>query len=232
MQIIALHGFLGLPTDWEACAIPNLIAIDLHDLRFPKPSQGLEAWAKAFNRFIRSQPFVDRVLLGYSLGGRLALHVVLQDPSLWKGAIFLSTHPGLQTDHEKAERLQSDKLWADRFLVDPWDKLINAWDEQPVFKHSVTPHRPESAFNRRTLAEALKGWSLGHQQDFASKFLSFPIPYLWAVGEHDHKFQRIAPCKPYLISNAGHRIPYDLPGRVMRELQNFLEVKTNVRNSK
>ncbi len=219
MQIVALHGFLGSTNDWVPCNIPNLLAVDLHHMSFPSPSKGFQVWAIAFNNYIRSLTQTPRILLGYSLGGRLALHAFIQEPTLWQSAIFISTHPGLKSAEEKALRLANDELWAEKFQNDPWDPLMHSWNSQPVFKNSVLPHRPESVYNRQKLAETLTGWSLAHQEDLAPSVQKISVPYIWAVGEHDIKFINSSPVKPYIISGCGHRIPYDKPEAINKIIQ-------------
>lgn len=223
MQIVALHGFLGTPKDWEPCNIPNLLAIDLHHPNFPSPSKGFHAWASAFNEYIHSLPKIPRILMGYSMGGRLALHAFIQDSSLWNSAIFLSTHPGLKSSEEKKLRFANDEKWAKRFQTEPWEPLMQDWNSQPVFKNSVLPHRPESAFDRQKLSEDFTGWSVAHQEDLAPAIQKISKPFIWAVGEHDTKFINVSPSKPHIVANCGHRIPYDRPesiNRLIKEICN------------
>ena len=98
MKIYALHGFLGLPSDWAE--FNGLEGVSLFDTRLPAPSAGLTQWGKAFNAF--AEP--GSLLLGYSLGGRLALHALCDNPGRWQGAILISAHPGLRCSKEKETR--------------------------------------------------------------------------------------------------------------------------------
>lgn len=214
MKIYALHGFLGLPEDWDSLKLPNLYAVNLSDPQFPSPKEGLWAWAETFNAFVRSQPPEDRVLMGYSLGGRLAMHAAILDPTLWKKAFFISTHPGLKTPQEKAERLIQDTAWANRFLTLPWNVVIEAWHAQPVFTSTYHPYRPEKLFDKQWLASSLTDWGLAHQEDFSKRI---PPNAEWIVGEYDTKFHALAPIKPTIIPGAGHRVLFDNPDS-LREL--------------
>ncbi len=127
MTLFALHGFLGLPSDWDF--LRQVHAIDVLSLN--PPSEGLVAWAKAFNKFVNRREG-PRLLLGYSMGARLAMHALIDSPELWSGAIFVSGHPGLKSS-EKQQRLDRDNYRADRFLQDPWDILMRDWEAQPLF---------------------------------------------------------------------------------------------------
>lgn len=212
-----LHGFLGLPSDWASFNLP--------DAYFPN--------------LYSSQDISDKsgILLGYSLGGRIALHTLFQAPASWKGAIFISTHPGLQTIEEKEHRLQQDKAWAHRFRVEPWDPLMKEWDSQSVFQQSAPLMRKESDFDREKLAFMLERWSLGHQEDFRPYIEKLNIPVLWIAGEHDTKFNSLIPnnlgkhplSKSLIIPGAGHRVPWDQPAlfqQAVEELRHAINWST------
>ena len=156
-EIFALHGFLGSPSDWQLLekAFPKakLHAVDLFDKRY---SQSLIDWAKSFNESAK-QSNGKRILIGYSLGGRLALHALLDNPSLWSAAILISANPGLKSEQERSDRLASDSRWASRFLIESWDVLLDDWNKQPIFANdSFSFQRCEKDFSRAQLAEALE----------------------------------------------------------------------------
>ena len=97
---VGLHGFLGRPKDWDLLfqkmrqQFPKaeFIAPDLFaSLKFG-PNLGLEEWAKRFNAYIIAnfKRTPEKILLGYSMGGRLALHSLAKDFNLWQKIILLS----------------------------------------------------------------------------------------------------------------------------------------------
>src|SRR5438270_3221228 len=114
VTVFALHGFLGLARDWSSLKIEGRIeggethAVDLFRTLSPATGASFEDWAGEFNRLARG---VDgrRVLLGYSLGGRLALHALLDEPGQWDAAVMVSTHPGLDEPGKKQVRIASDE---------------------------------------------------------------------------------------------------------------------------
>jgi 2-succinyl-6-hydroxy-2,4-cyclohexadiene-1-carboxylate synthase len=59
------------------------------------------------------------------MGGRLAMHALLESPELWSAAILVSANPGLPAaDHPgRAQRMASDESWARRFESDPWEQV-------------------------------------------------------------------------------------------------------------
>ena len=119
-MIHALHGNFGLPSDWAAALPPGrpAKAWDLWEIRRHHPeARTLTGFAAWFNQQIAALPDTGpHLLAGYSLGGRLALHVLLDRPALWSQVLLLSTHPGLTTEAERPPRLAHDLAWQERCL--------------------------------------------------------------------------------------------------------------------
>lgn len=211
MSVFALHGFLGHPTDWDHLPFEHH-AIDL----FQQPiANSLEEWAHTFNTQVAQLPG-PHTLIGYSLGGRLALHALIDRPELWKEATLISTHPGLKTDEERQDRLQHDTQWANRFLTEPWDSLMDAWNAQPVFALDTPPSRLESTYNRETLAKVLTNYSIGTQKNLRTAIGGLPLSIQWMVGAKDFKFTQLASELTFahpdstlqVIEGAGHRVQW------------------------
>ncbi|NGX42603.1 MAG: 2-succinyl-6-hydroxy-2,4-cyclohexadiene-1-carboxylate synthase [Chlamydiae bacterium] len=222
-----LHGFLGVPDDWAFLEKWN--RIDLFDEKSFLPRKGLLPWARAFNSSVADSD-QKNIIMGYSLGGRLALHALVDRPGLWDAAVIISAHPGLKNQEEKEERLRSDEKWANRFLTESWGSLMEEWNAQSVFSgKSLLPLRDEKNYSRTTLAEVLTGWSLGRQEDLRSKIEKLSIPVLWVVGEWDRKFVSIAKelkfshpnSKVWIASEAGHRVPWQQTNAFSQELKTF-----------
>ncbi len=116
-NLYALHGFLGLSHDWSPFPYINYPQELTHEeLPFWE-------WASWFNQNVSSwseKRNKKNILLGYSLGGRLAMHLLISKPELWDGAIIISAHPGLSSELEKEQRVAQDHEWAVRFKNDPW----------------------------------------------------------------------------------------------------------------
>lgn len=191
--IWALHGFLGLPSDWKGF---NVRAPAIAP--FPTP----EAWAVDFNEKVQQETPGKHILMGYSMGGRLALHAYHQNPDIWEKVYLLSTHPGLESGHE--ERIAADEAWAKRFETESWYPLIADWMAQKVFTHSRSPLRVESDFDRNHLAAFLRNYSLGRQKIPPSDKVH------WIVGERDLIYRQLLP-HAEVVPGAGHRILFDNP---------------------
>lgn len=206
--IIGLHGFLGSPSDWNA--FENVIAYPI------AAAENFYEWAKNFNRWVEANTDGPRTLVGYSMGGRLGLQALLQNPSLWSRAVLISTHPGLEDEQEKLARIESDAVWAKRFREDPWELLMDDWERQPIFKDSIRLNRKDG--NREMLARQLECFSLGRQEDFRLRLESINVPIQWVTGSKDVKFEQLAKevIKHHTYSahrslEGSHRVIFEVP---------------------
>lgn len=189
IPIIFLHGFLGKAEDWlPVCSyLPpcNCIGFDL-------PGHGDSPFEPEFTLPISH-------LVGYSLGGRIAL----RHPALTH--TLLSVHPGLKTEEEKLARLKSDLNWADLLLQLPIDEFLDRWYDQSIFK----PYKPDLKARRiqniEGLAKALMHYSLAKQERFEIDGV--------LVGERDTKFRALYQ-NPIVIPDAGHMIHLENPKAV------------------
>lgn len=231
LNIKALHGFLGRPSDWtglfQGHALQgSLYAEDLFALDIP----GMWEWAETFNS--RQTKTDKNALLGYSLGGRLALHALIHDSNLWSSAVIISAHVGLNP-FEKISRLKIDGEWAHRFENDPWEQLVNDWNKRDVFKQDpFIFKRDEKEYSRVKLAAALRKWSLSQQSDLQQKVSELPMPILWIAGADDVIYAKQASqmrfCHPlsevWIVPEAGHRVPWQYPEKFLLKITQFLEM--------
>jgi 2-succinyl-6-hydroxy-2,4-cyclohexadiene-1-carboxylate synthase len=252
-----VHGFLGTPEDFSLILWPEPswqhdprdLWLDLGSLA----GTGLELdadWLSLSGERLsagiagRKRP---TVLVGYSMGGRLALQAAA-DRSLWpclKGLVLVSTHPGLKDSAERERRLASDLAWAERFERDTWAKVVEDWNKQGILSRPQglggslpLPERHEGRINRRLLALSLVVWSLGRQRSAleAPEFNTgqWPFPVLLITGETDEKFTSLAreweakgqssggSIRHVAIPSAGHRVPWDRPVEFRAVVQDFL----------
>lgn len=226
MKIWALSGFLGLPQDWDFLPWNNLVAVDWQAFVW----NNLPEWGKAFNCWVQEQNQAPRVLMGYSFGGRLALHALIDQPHLWQAAIIISSHVGLATLEERQQRRQQDQMWANRFASENWTSLMRDWNAQEIFaQDSFFFERQERDYQRFQLVKALTQGSLAEQADLRQQVATLPIPILWITGSKDHQYSQIAQTLNFAcpasqwkqIDLAGHRVPWVQPQVYLTVLQNF-----------
>lgn len=216
IELHALHGFLGLPSDWDFLQ-NHPFRCFAHEL-FEIGQGSLKEWGSFFNQRVPRKNRNKRVLLGYSLGGRLAMHALEGLEQEWDAAVIISSHPGLRSQEERSSRISQDLKWAKRFAQDPWDIVIEDWNGQEVFKKSAPLSlRKEAAFSRPRLIHALTEWSLAKQEDLRPVLKALSIPILWLVGGHDHisksHISSLSLSHPqsiiHIVPEAGHRVPWD-----------------------
>lgn len=203
---VFLHGFLGASSDWDGvCAhLPDgwrCVGIDL-------PGHGAAPFT---GDFVEQFPeFGERVhLVGYSMGGRLAMQVAARFPKRVASLTLCSTHPGLREKRE--ERLKSDGVWASMMRGLPVDAFLSEWYDQPIFGG----FRPERKLgDREMLARCLMEYSLGRLPVVEVKARAM-------VGERDEKFRGLWR-EAVVIRGAGHAVHLENPRDVAEGLRTWI----------
>lgn len=165
-----------------------------------------------------------KVLLGYSMGGRLALDRLQSER--YDKAVIISA--GLNAP-DPARRLR-DEEWARRFESEEWASLMRDWNAQAVFGGHVV-ERNERDYDRRELARQLREWSPAVLPPPRLEEIATPI--LWIAGERDAKYvdiaieavERLPDAELWICPDAGHRVPWEQPERFVARLRAFLEIE-------
>jgi 2-succinyl-6-hydroxy-2,4-cyclohexadiene-1-carboxylate synthase len=231
-RLLALHGFLGRPSDWDglAASLPEaaVSAIDLWAMLSRPEVTDWSSMSTALDAtLVDALGAGDRrpaFLVAYSFGARLSLSSALLSAcgEGLRGVCLVSCHPGLAADDATArdERRAADAAWAGRILTWPEPEIWRAWDTQPVLAGvGQAPPRHGLPASRETLASALARFSLAGQPDFRPRLRGRGAPLLWMTGARDAKFAAIArelaegdvPAAFVTCAAAGHRVPWDNP---------------------
>lgn len=242
--LVLLHGLLGDKQDWQKLIhfLPHFDCIPL-DL----PLHGTQDWqqqrakVKNFQQVctLLSQHIQAKVqqrpyyLIGYSLGGRLALYCyfakLLATTSL-QGLILEGVNLGLSDLAQRQQRWQQDQHWAKRFTHQPIQQVLNDWYQQPVFAHLNSQQRQQLIQLRQhnkgqAIADMLTATSLAKQPDFSAKVRSISLRLFYFCGEKDQKFQQIAQQNQLdltLIPQAGHNAHQENPQQFAKLLMEKL----------
>jgi 2-succinyl-6-hydroxy-2,4-cyclohexadiene-1-carboxylate synthase len=236
MKIFCIHGNFQTAKVWQSLgdrmkaefSDSEMMTEDLNS----KPFQGFDDWTKDFcDRAELATNGEKSVLLGYSLGGRLALHACIHRPDLWEGVVVVGADPGLGSSEEKNHQFARDRNWADRLKKEPIEHLVREWDEQPVFcgiENSVPRNLEE--LDPIQLSQQFEVFSKGLQQNLvpALSELKNP-PVLFLAGEKDKKYQQIGDelaelcpvVKSQWVEDSGHRVPWENPESFSRILIDF-----------
>ncbi len=205
VPLVFLHGFLGTAMDWEAvCSyLPNCECIG-----FDLPGHGQSPFMEEF-----MIPIERFHLIGYSMGGRIAMGYAEKHPEQVATLTVISAHPGLKSGEEREKRLEHDREWAKLLFELPIDDFLKRWYDQSIFN----AFRPDFSMRKQQnidgLAAALIHFSLGRQ-------LYYEIDRC-LVGEKDEKFRALYK-NPILIPNAGHMVHLENPQFVAQLIQRKL----------
>ncbi len=218
-RILALPGFLGRGSDWDAVRAASTARLEwtCPDLfgrgaaSFDPPETDGPCW-----------------LAGYSFGARLALRWLQEDPERWRGALLLSVNPGnFQSEEDRAARRAADDRWAAAFRRDPWTDVVDRWNSQEVLAGGPALPREEADFDRAKLAEAMERFSVAAQ--FTDP-LRLPPRLTWLAGARDAKFAGLQsamreagfPGTFLLVGEAGHRLLPEAPSAVAAALDDLV----------
>ncbi|WP_006786815.1 2-succinyl-6-hydroxy-2,4-cyclohexadiene-1-carboxylate synthase [Thiorhodospira sibirica] len=201
-----LHGFLGSGADWQPWR-EDLQAQGLMVLAPDMPGHGVtpgpfedcadfDSTVAALAQWLEAQHPGPVHLVGYSMGGRLALALALRYPQQIQSAHILSASPGLeQLDKQLARQVHDDAL-AERLARD-FPGFIMDWYRQPLFAslrrqpEFTTLEKQRRQGDPARLARALRHLSLGRQPSLWDALEQHPRPLHICVGDLDRKYHTL-----------------------------------------
>ncbi|MDR2845389.1 MAG: alpha/beta fold hydrolase [Puniceicoccales bacterium] len=250
-QILALHGFTGDGTDFDAlrshCPCDwhwHCPPLPGHDGTDAKPEDAsLDAHHR---RLLRESDFfcadgpraAPPVLLGYSMGGRIALSLALAARESFSALVLIGATAGIVDDTERAERRRADDALADALLADGTDAFIEQWWGNSIFdglKKRLPPDALAALRARRCkhaaagLAASLRGVGVGVLAPLWEKLPTLEMPVLCIAGSEDKKFaaaaramaERLPNGTVRIIADAHHMPHLEMPEAVASALRAF-----------
>jgi 2-succinyl-5-enolpyruvyl-6-hydroxy-3-cyclohexene-1-carboxylate synthase len=240
---VALHGFANGPGMWrrtveaataQGASLPNHCPplpwhasgpgeLDWEPSSFIDAVDGLAA---------RLQEASDGPvhLVGYSLGARIALGLLVRHPSLAAAATLVGLHPGLRTKEERRQRRQADGRWIELLREerpDALERFVAQWEAQPLFATQrqlpaalvEAQRQGRRALHPRALARALERLGLAEMPSYWDQLGAIAVPVQLVVGELDEKFYAIAREAVNLlplgqlrvVAGCGHNVPLERP---------------------
>ena len=248
LPLVLLHGFTGSGTNWRTLSdrLPPTMPIITIDL-LGHGQTDAPADPARYRMAAAAQDLVDLLavvapgpvnLLGYSMGGRLALYLALTYPHLIDQLILESASPGLTEATARAARIESDEALADRIAREGIPAFVEYWEAIPLFASQQTlpaairqQSRDHRLHNRSIgLANSLRGMGTGVQPPLWDQLANFSRPTLLLTGALDQKFCAIAqqmaarlPTANHLtIPHAGHTIHLEQPDAWAAAISTFL----------
>jgi 2-succinyl-6-hydroxy-2,4-cyclohexadiene-1-carboxylate synthase len=233
--LVLLHGFGGTHRMWDG-VLERLDAERYLPLALDLPGHGAHAAAGApplFDACVQSVLSAAPgrfALCGYSLGGRVALHVALAAPRRVRRLVLIACDPGIEDERERAARRAADQTRARELEDGGLDAFIARWNAQPVFAGeppyvSAVARADQHRNDPRALAAALRGLGTGSMAPLWRRLPELGMPVSFVAGARDQKFTSIgrrvaarAPNCELVILPGGHRLPHEDPAGVARAI--------------
>ena len=226
-RTLLLHGFTGLAEDWLDGwpTTEPALAVDLPGHGGSVAPEG--AFDESLQRLLAALPAsIDRVV-GYSLGGRLALGLLRLAPQRFRTAIILSAHPGLADPQARASRRAADRRWIERLEQQGIAAFVEAWEALPLFatQASVPASRLARQRERRLsqsatgLAASLSVHGLAEMPTMRETIIQSPGALHWVAGAEDRRFSTLAreverwrpSLRLHLLPGVGHNLLLEAP---------------------
>ena len=231
--ILFLHGFMGNSDEFNQ--VISLLVDDFHCLKINLPGHGktqvldddcytMAKTADGLINLLDELKVRQCFLVGYSMGGRLALYLTINFPQYFDKVILESASPGLSVELEKLERVKRDEQIARKLVrsieKDDFRKFLDNWYSQPIFGNIKNHPQFDLMIDNRLqnnpvdLAKSLRLMGTGVQPSLWDKLQKNKVPLLLVVGEKDKKFvdinTRMAQinrlCELKIIENTAHNI--------------------------
>jgi 2-succinyl-6-hydroxy-2,4-cyclohexadiene-1-carboxylate synthase len=230
--VVLLHGFAGTGRAWDA------VIERLDPERYTALAPDLRGHGTAADaRPIGFDAVVDDVLAaapprmhlcGYSMGGRIALHVALAAPERIERLVLVATTAGIEDAGERAARREADERLAQRTESATIEAFADRWMAQPIF--AGTPREAAGIWREdllrndpRALAAALRGLGTGAMAPLWDRLGELTMPATVLAGQEDAKYlaiarDRLAPALAHaelvIVPGAGHGLPREAPGAI------------------
>jgi 2-succinyl-6-hydroxy-2,4-cyclohexadiene-1-carboxylate synthase len=251
--LLALHGFTGDCTTWSDLATAlaaswRIIALDL-------PGHGATPWTRrdapcTLDRCAELMASVlERLgvrraaLLGYSMGGRLALAAALRDRELFPWLVLESASAGIRGADERGRRRRDDEALAARIVAGGIERFVNGWERQPLFASQqrlladrrATLRRQRLGCSAEGLAASLHAMGAGAQEWLGDRLPELQRPVLLIAGALDAKYRAIAAdmgaaidgARVEIVPDAGHAVHLEAPERFHDLVSDFLRASVD-----
>lgn len=227
VDVVALHGFAGTGAAWEGVAAELGPGFTVHapDL----PGHGAESDAPvSLDACIAAA--LDAapgrfVLAGYSMGGRIALHVALAAPERIARLVLIATTAGIADAADRAARHDADEEWAAWTEQATIEEFVDRWMAQGLF--AGTPPDAAEIWRRDILrntpaglAAARRALGSGTLASVWDRLGELRMPAAVVVGERDAAYvglgERLVSALPAaeplrVVPGAGHGLPREAP---------------------
>ena len=235
--VVLVHGFTQNARSWWPLVEPlertnRIVAVDAPGHGGSAVVQaGLEEGAELM---VAAAPR-PASWVGYSMGGRYALHVGLAHPEAVDRLVLVSATAGIDDEDERAERRRSDASLAERVESTGVERFIRWWAEQPLFAtlpaDVVRVDERVANASADGLASSLRLAGTGSQRPLWGEIAALEMPLLVIAGALDEKYVALAErlagtvgpnATLHVIPGAGHACHLEKPAEFLRLVSGFL----------
>ncbi len=246
--LLLLHGFTGsaatwtplidaLPPHFRAIA-PDLIGHSLSDSPPDAERYRMERCVADLLALLDTLEVERADLLGYSMGGRVALHLASAAPERVGMLMLESSSPGIADAAERHARIAADEALADLIAREGLAAFVERWERLPLFaSQAALPEATRARSHAQRLrndplglANSLRGMGTGQQESLWDRLAGLDVPTLLIVGELDTKYRALAAEMRALLPNAramivpdvGHAVHLEQPQVFAKNVLEFL----------
>lgn len=239
-MLIALHGFTETDESWA-----ETLAGELTDLRCPllpghggRPCPPGYSIARAAAELVAGFPAEPIDLLGYSMGGRIAIRIALDHPRRIRRLVLISCHPGIRDPHEREQRRRRDESLAQVLEEDGIGPFIAWWEGQPAlrpcqpFPSAIAESVRARRLNQdpRGLAASLRALGGGAMEDCWGRLPELDMPALLISGAADGRYGQLMhemaglmrASRRDVVLKSGHAVHRERPQVVAQMVGAFL----------
>ncbi len=241
-RFVLLHGWLGRPADWDAVVARLASRVDVLAPSLPGHGDAVGLPGAAYTMDGAADRVADAIaerwgdapaaVAGYSMGGRLALHLAMRHPARVAALALVSASAGLATDAERAARARVDDARTSALVADP-EAFHTAWVHLPLFATLAPAQRERLVADRLAgldaaeAARALSGLSVARQPWHGASLGRIRVPAVAVAGERDPTYLALAramapPFGVETVPGAGHALLAEAPTAVATVLSRLL----------
>ncbi|MDH5507016.1 MAG: 2-succinyl-6-hydroxy-2,4-cyclohexadiene-1-carboxylate synthase [Anaerolineae bacterium] len=252
LPVVFVHGFLGAGSDWQQvartltneyyCICPDLPGHGGNTNLSRDRNMNISFYVEGLIDFLNVLEIEKIVLVGYSMGGRIALATAVSFPERVNLLVLESAHPGIEFENERNARAALDaersanlvEIGIENF-VDQWYQmgLFRTLQDHPLLLAALLEKRKEN--NPIWAAKVLREMSPGRQPSLWGRLGELEMAVMLVAGEHDQKYSNVLTQAGKIIANAmvkivpqaGHNVHLEQPEYFVDLLKGFLEKNIN-----
>lgn len=237
--IVYLHGFMGTAVDWKP--VIELLGNSYHHVAIDIPVLSPEEIFQSLNTIPGLNPEKKMNLVGYSMGGRIALYLAVHYSQFINAVIIESAMPGTRSANELQERIKFDEQLKKKLVHCNREDFWNEWYSQEVFANIRQRQGYDKMLERRIqfdpqiAARHLQKFSVSQMESLWPDLVEIKNPLLYIAGELDKKYIRVGSevtnlchsAKLKIVKGAGHNVHFEEPQAFAESINDFLRRKNS-----